>query len=43
VHLAVVGGEAFGCKNSIRLSYASSEDILIEAVKRLKKGLEALK
>ncbi|MEX1188058.1 MAG: pyridoxal phosphate-dependent aminotransferase [Bacteroidia bacterium] len=43
VHLAVVGGEAFGCSNSIRLSYATSEDILIEAVKRLKKGLEALK
>lgn len=42
VHLAVVGGDAFGCKNSIRLSYATSEDILIEAVKRLKKGLEAL-
>lgn len=42
VHLAVVGGDAFGCKKSIRLSYATSEDILIEAVKRLKKGLEAL-
>jgi aspartate aminotransferase len=42
MHLALVGGEAFGCKNSVRLSYATSEDVLIEAVKRLKSGLEQL-
>ena len=41
-HIATVGGEAFGCDKSIRLSYASSEDILIESVKRLKAGLESL-
>jgi len=41
-HLALVGGEAFGCKKSVRLSYATSEDVLIEAVKRLKSGLEQL-
>jgi len=41
-HLATVGGEAFGCDKSIRLSYASSEEILIESVKRLKAGLESL-
>ena len=41
-HIATVGGEAFGCEKSIRLSYASSEEILIESVKRLKAGLESL-
>lgn len=43
VHLlATVSGEAFGCSRSIRLSYATSDEILIESVKRLKAGLEAL-
>jgi aspartate aminotransferase len=42
MHLALVGGEAFGCKNSVRLSYATSEDVLVEAIKRLKAGLEQL-
>ncbi len=41
-HLATVGGEAFGCDKSIRLSYATSEEIIIESVKRLKAGLESL-
>ncbi|MEZ5173392.1 MAG: pyridoxal phosphate-dependent aminotransferase [Bacteroidia bacterium] len=41
-HLALVGGSAFGCNNSVRLSYATSEDVLTEAVKRLKSGLEQL-
>jgi aspartate aminotransferase len=41
-HLATVGGEAFGCGNSIRLSYATSEETIIESVKRLKAGLESL-
>lgn len=41
-HLATVGGEAFGCAKSIRLSYATSEAIIIESVKRLKAGLESL-
>jgi len=40
--LATVGGEAFGCNNSIRLSYAVSEEQIIESVKRLKAGLESL-
>jgi aspartate aminotransferase len=40
--IATVSGEAFGCSRSIRLSYATSEDIIIESVKRIKKGLEAL-
>lgn len=42
-HVATVGGEAFGCEKSIRLSYAASEPQLIEAVKRIKNGLSALK
>ena len=41
-HLATVGGEAFGCAKSIRLSYATSEETIIESVKRLKAGLESL-
>ena len=41
--LAVVPGEAFGSPNSIRISYATSEEILIEAMKRLKKALGKLK
>jgi aspartate aminotransferase len=41
--LATVSGEAFGCSKSIRLSYATSEDTLKEAIKRLKAGLESLK
>jgi aspartate aminotransferase len=40
--LATVSGEAFGCAKSIRLSYATSEDQIVESVKRLKAGLEAL-
>jgi aspartate aminotransferase len=41
--LATVSGEAFGCSKSIRLSYATSEDTIREAIKRLKAGLESLK
>jgi hypothetical protein len=37
-----VSGEAFGCDKSIRLSYATSEDLIIESAKRLKAGLEAI-
>lgn len=40
--LAVVPGEAFGSPNSIRISYASSQKVLMEAMKRLKNGLEKL-
>ncbi|MEZ4800555.1 MAG: pyridoxal phosphate-dependent aminotransferase [Flavobacteriales bacterium] len=41
--IAVVTGEAFGDPNCIRLSYAASEETLIEAVNRIKKALAALK
>jgi aspartate aminotransferase len=42
VNLATVGGEAFGCGKSIRLSYATSDELIIESVKRLKSGLESI-
>ena len=40
--LAVVPGEAFGSPNSIRISYATSEDILKKAIGRLKAALKKL-
>ncbi len=40
--LAVVPGEAFGSPNSIRISYATSEEVLREAIQRLKKALDKL-
>ncbi len=40
--LAVVPGEAFGSPNCIRISYATSEDVLKEAIGRLKKALDRL-
>lgn len=41
--VAVVTGEAFGDKNCIRLSYAASQEVLIEAIKRIKHALSLLK
>ena len=43
VYLATVGGEAFGDANCIRISYATSEEILDDAIKRLREGLSYLK
>jgi aspartate aminotransferase len=40
--LALVTGEAFGSPNCIRISYAASEEELIEAMKRLKSALAKL-
>lgn len=40
-NVAVVTGEAFGNPNCIRLSYATSEAILTEALKRIKEALTA--
>lgn len=40
--LATVPGEAFGSPNSIRISYATSEKILKEALRRLKSALTKL-
>lgn len=41
--VAVVGGDAFGALNCIRISYATADELLIEAVKRIKGALEKLK
>ena len=41
-HVACVAGKAFGNDDCIRLSYATSEDKLIEAVKRIKTALAKL-
>jgi aspartate aminotransferase len=41
--VAIVGGTAFGAPKCIRISYAASDDNIIEAVKRIKKALERLK
>jgi len=41
--VAVVGGDSFGAPDCIRISYATSDDLLIEAVKRIKEALENLK
>jgi aspartate aminotransferase len=42
-NIALVSGDAFGDDNCIRFSYASSEKILIEAVRRIKETLAKLK
>jgi aspartate aminotransferase len=42
-HVATVTGTAFGSRNCIRFSYASSDEVLIEAMNRIKKALALLK
>ncbi len=41
-HVAVVPGEAFGDPKCIRISYAASNEILLEAVNRIKESLGKL-
>lgn len=41
-HVALVPGEAFGSPQCIRISYATSKDMIIEAVNRIKVALEEL-
>ena len=41
-HVAAVGGAAFGAPGCIRLSYATSDENIIEAVKRIKEALAKL-
>lgn len=43
VFVAVVPGDAFGDPECIRLSYATSNDVLTEAIKRLETALKNLK
>ena len=42
-HVATVGGDAFGSGDCIRLSYATSEDNIREAMKRIRGALAKLK
>lgn len=39
-HVAVVPGAGFGCPDHIRVSYATSEDLLVRAAERIKKFVE---
>jgi aspartate aminotransferase len=41
--VATVGGDAFGAPDCIRISYATSDDLIVEAVKRIKEALKRLK
>ncbi len=41
-HVALVPGEAFGSPECIRLSYATSKDLIAEAVSRIKEALAKL-
>jgi aspartate aminotransferase len=41
--VATVGGDAFGAPECLRISYATSDELLVEAVKRIKEALEKLK
>ncbi|MDR1380086.1 MAG: pyridoxal phosphate-dependent aminotransferase [Tannerella sp.] len=42
-HVATVGGAAFGAPGCIRLSYATSDENIIEAVRRIREALSRLK
>ena len=42
-HVATVGGKAFGAPDFIRLSYATSDENLVEAIKRIKTSLAQLR
>lgn len=42
-HVATVGGESFGSPECFRMSYATSDENIIEALKRIKEALELLK
>lgn len=41
-HVSTVGGDSFGDKKSIRMSYAASEEKLVEAMSRIKAALAKL-
>ncbi len=41
-HVATVGGDSFGNDNYIRLSYAASDESLVEALKRIREALGKL-
>ena len=41
-HIAIVPGAAFGNPNCVRISYATSKNILVEALDRMENALEEL-
>ena len=41
-HVACVGGTAFGAPLGIRMSYATSDENIVEAIRRIKEAVEAL-
>lgn len=42
-HVSMVTGEAFGAPQCIRISYATSDEKIVEAMSRIKKALDKLK
>ena len=42
-HVACVGGTSFGAPECIRMSYATSDENIVEAIRRIKEALSALK
>ena len=42
-HVATVGGDAFGDPDCFRMSYATSDENIVEAMRRIKESLAALK
>ena len=42
-HVATVGGDAFGDPDCFRMSYATSDDNIVEAMRRIKEALATLK
>ena len=42
-HVACVGGTSFGAPECIRLSYATSDENISEAIRRIKEALARLK
>jgi aspartate aminotransferase len=41
-HVASVGGVAFGAPNCVRFSYATSDENIVEAMRRVKEALSRL-
>ena len=42
-HVATVGGESFGAPECFRMSYATSDENIVESIKRIKEALAKLK
>jgi aspartate aminotransferase len=40
--VAVVGGDSFGAPSCIRISYATSDNLLVEAIRRIESALAEL-